>query len=259
MHRAFGVDSVVQPVGLDRILGFTFRGARYAAVVAAFLLLLVPSSASTQTQDTSSVSGVDIAAILGAGAVVLGPSLFFHPDSVTCVPCDRSEVPAFDRWAIAPVRTVPAAISDVLLIGIGVSSWINFANEGAAGRQGVVSSVESVLIAEGVSEVLKRIVGRKRPVLYTPEGAAVAGVAKNQQSWPSGHAAGAAALAASYWLSRNRVSSGGVNDAHAWALAAGAVGVAALRVAAAKHFPSDVLPGLILGVATAGLVHTIKF
>jgi len=34
---------------------------------------------------------------------------------------------------------------------------------------------------------------------------------------------------------------------------------AALRVAAAKHFPSDVVPGLILGVATAGLVHTIKF
>jgi membrane-associated phospholipid phosphatase len=168
-------------------------------------------------------------------------------------------VPVFDRWAIAPVRRVPAAVSDVLLVGIGVTSWINLANEGRAGRQGIVSSVETVLIAEGISELVKRLVGRKRPVLYTTAGISGAADPKNQQSWPSGHAAGSAALAASYWLTRNRISDGGSIDAHAWALAAGAVGVAALRVAAAKHFPSDVVPGLILGVATAGLVHTIKF
>jgi undecaprenyl-diphosphatase len=150
-------------------------------------------------------------------------------------------------------------VSDILLISIGVTSSINLANEGAAGRQGIVSSVESVLITQGISELLKRVVGRKRPVLYTQSGVAVAGVAQNQQSWPSGHAAGAAALATSYWLTRNRVSSGGTNDIHAVALAAGAVGVAALRVAAAKHFPSDVVGGLVLGIATAGFVHTVKF
>ena len=150
-------------------------------------------------------------------------------------------------------------MSDILLVGMGLSSWVNLANEGTAGREGIVSSTESVLFAAGVSELLKRIVGRKRPILYTPEGVAVAGEAKNQQAWPSGHATTAAALATSYWLTRNRISSGGRHDAHAWALAASAVGVAALRVAAAKHFPSDVVSGLALGVATAGLVHTIRF
>ena len=75
----------------------------------------------------------------------------------------------------------------------------------------------------------------------------------------AGGIAGAAAMAASYWLTRNRISSGGQNDAHAVILAASAVGVAALRVAAAKHFPSDVLSGLLLGIASAGLVHTVKF
>jgi membrane-associated phospholipid phosphatase len=229
------------------------------ALSTALLLLLVPAIAATQTRDTTVVGGGDLLAVVGAGALLLGPALFLHADSVTCVPCDRSTVPSFDRWAIAPVRSGPAAVSDVLLLGIGVSSWINLANEGAAGRAGIVSSVESVLFAEGVSELLKRVVGRKRPVLYTPEGAAGAGDPQNQQSWPSGHAAGAAAMAASYWLTRNRISLGGKNDAHAWALAASAVGVAALRVAAAKHFPSDVLSGLILGVASAGLVHTVKF
>ena len=232
---------------------------RVTAILIALMLFSAPAATSAQTQDTTVLGGGDVLTLLGAGALLLGPALFFDTDSVTCVPCDRSEVPAFDRWAIAPIRPVPAAISDVLLIGIGVSSWLNLSDEGVAGRSGIVSSVESVLIAEGISELLKRVVGRKRPFLYTPEGVAQAGKPKSQQSWPSGHAAGAAALAASYWFTRNRISSGGQNDAHAVMLAASAVGVAALRVAAAKHFPSDVLPGLFLGVATAGLVHTVKF
>jgi len=234
-------------------------GPRITVLWTALLLFFAPLETSAQTQDTTVFGGGDVLALAGAGALLLGPALFLKADSVTCVPCDPMTVPAFDRWAIAPVRPVPAAVSDVLLLGIGVSSWINLANEGAAGRAGIVSSVESMLIAEGVSELLKRVVRRKRPVLYTPEGASVAGEPKNQQSWPSGHAAGAAAMAASYWLTRNRISAGGQNDAHAWMLAASAVGVAALRVAAAKHFPSDVIPGLLIGIASAGLVHTVKF
>jgi membrane-associated phospholipid phosphatase len=230
-----------------------------AAGFAACLLLSAATPTQAQAGDTTIVAGADVLAVVGAGALLFAPSLLFDVDSVTCVPCDKSEVPVFDRWAIAPVRPLPAAASDVLLVGIGVTSWINLANEGSAGRQGIAGSVESLLIAEGISELVKRLVARKRPVLYTSAGIAGAADPKNQQSWPSGHATGAAALAASYWLTRNRVSDGGSNDTHAWVLAASAVGVAALRVAAAKHFPSDVVPGLILGVATAGLVHTIKF
>ena len=237
----------------------TPTGPRITALLIAVLLFCTPEATSAQTQDTTVFGGGDVLALAGAGALLLGPALFLKADSATCVPCDPMTVPAFDRWAIAPVRPVPAAVSDVLLLGIGVSSWINLANEGAAGRAGIVSSVESVLLAEGVSELLKRVVGRKRPVLYTPEGVSVAGEPKNQQSWPSGHAAGAAAIAASYWLTRNRISPDGQNDAYGWMLAASAVGVAALRVAAAKHFPSDVIPGLLIGVASAGLVHTVKF
>ena len=237
----------------------TYVGPRITAFLTGLLLIVTPIETPAQTQDTTVLGGGDVAALVGLGALLLGPALFLKADSVTCVPCDRMAVPAFDRWAIAPVRPVPATVSDFLLLGIGVSGWINLANEGAAGRSAIVSSVESVLLAEGISELLKRVVGRKRPVLYTPQGIPVAGEPKNQQSWPSGHAAGAAALAASYWLSRNRISSGGQNDAHAWALAASAVGVAALRVAAAKHFPSDVIPGMLIGVASAGLVHTVKF
>ena len=45
----------------------------------------------------------------------------------------------------------------------------------------------------------------------------------------------------------------------AWAALGAATGVAVFRVAAAKHFPSDVLAGLIVGVGTAAITHEIKF
>jgi membrane-associated phospholipid phosphatase len=230
-----------------------------AVGLSACFLIDSASPALAQTRDTTVIEAADVLAVAGASALLFASPFLVDVDSVTCVPCDRSEVPVFDRWAIAPVRQVPARASDVLWVGIGVTSWINLANEGAAGRQGIVSSIESFLIAEGISELAKRLVGRKRPVLYTTAGITGAADPNNQRSWPSGHATGAAALAASYWLTRNRISDGGSSDTHAWTLAAGAVAVAALRVAAAKHFPSDVVPGLILGIATAGLVHTIKF
>ena len=44
-----------------------------------------------------------------------------------------------------------------------------------------------------------------------------------------------------------------------WALMAGAAGVGVLRVAAGKHHPSDVLIGAGVGVASAVVVHEIKF
>jgi len=223
------------------------------------LNLFIPHQAASQSQDTTVLGGLDVVAIVGAGALFLGPHSLWEVDSVECVPCDPSEVPAFERWTIAPVRKVPDTISDFLLLGIGIASWVDMANEGAAGRAGIVSSAESFLISAGITEVLKKLAGRKRPYLYTPEGAPFAGSASAQESWPSGHSAAAASLAASYWLTRDRISSDAGNDAHAWALATGAVGVAALRVAAAKHFPSDVLSGLAIGILTAGLVHTVKF
>ena len=40
---------------------------------------------------------------------------------------------------------------------------------------------------------------------------------------------------------------------------AGATGVGVLRVAAGKHYPSDVLVGASVGVASALVIHEIKF
>ena len=198
---------------------------------------------------------------LGAGAVYLVPTVLdiSHPDPVACVPCNPSGVPFFDRWTIGPYRSAPNTVSDLLLAGGAAISWLELADEGRNGHAGIIASIESVVWAKTVVHLAKALAYRKRPVLYHEDGAAVAGETKYQESWPSGHAATAAALATSYWLTRNRISSGGKPSPIAWVLVASAVGVAVCRVAAAKHFPSDVVTGLAVGAATAVVVHSIKF
>ncbi|MEE8493097.1 MAG: phosphatase PAP2 family protein [Nitrospirales bacterium] len=175
------------------------------------------------------------------------------------MPCDRSSVPFFDRWVIAPTRPVAGRASDVLRASLWAVTWLELVDDGPVGHAGIVASLESTLWAEGAVHLVKALTGRKRPVLYTDAGIEVAHVVSNQRSWPSGHAATAAALATSYCLTRRKLSSDNSPGWRCWLAVAGAVGVGVLRMAAAKHYPSDVLAGFAAGTATAFVVHAIKF
>ncbi len=257
--------------GLRRDIGGeqTFRPPRKGTAflslrAATALALCLPPTLAAQAQNDgvpAVLARKDLLSALGAGAVYLVPTVLdiTHPEPVACAPCDRSAVPFFDRWAVGPYRSTPNTVSDLLLAGGAVVSWLDLADEGRNGHAGIVASIESVMWAKSVVHLAKTLTHRKRPILYSEDGAAVAAQAGYQESWPSGHAATAAALATSYWLTRNRISSGGKRDPRAWVLVASAVGVAVCRVAAAKHFPSDVVTGLVVGAATAVVVHSIKF
>src|SRR5207244_661397 len=93
---------------------------------------------------------------------------------------------------------------------------------------------------------LKVVTRRKRPVLYTSGAAAAAADRESQQSLPSGHASLAFAAATSYLVLARRQHLPH-RTRNAILLYAGAVGVSALRVAAGKHFPTDVAAGAALG------------
>jgi membrane-associated phospholipid phosphatase len=93
-------------------------------------------------------------------------------------------------------------------------------------------------------------------VLYTAAAAEAAADLDAQRSWPSAHAAVAAALATSYWLApRERAAPAW----RRWAVVGTVVTVGALRVAAGRHFPSDVVGGAALGVVSAVTVRVIRF
>lgn len=115
------------------------------------------------------------------------------------------------------------------------------AASGGRRRRAAAEGAAAWLAATGVAGLVKRRVGRRRPALP-----ARLGPATNSSSMPSSHAASAVAYA---------VAAGLVDPP----IGVGAGSLAALvawsRVAAQRHFPTDVAAGAALGGITGLLVH----
>jgi len=176
----------------------------------------------------------------------------------SCAPCDPASLPGVDRWALRPVSATAATASNLVLVGVaGSAAFLSVHDRaGAQARGNAAVLANSVAWTAATTEWLKVIVRRKRPVLYTGDATAAAADKENQESLPSGHASVAFAAATTYWVlaRRERLPHRTRNTI---ILYAGAAGVAALRVAAGKHFPTDVVTGAAVGSAVGWLVPTI--
>jgi len=173
-------------------------------------------------------------------------------------PCDPATLPGVDRWALRPVSATGDVASDVVLAGVaGFTAFASLQDLPAQqwhGNFAVLASAASWTAAS--TEWLKVLVRRKRPVLYTSDAITAATDPENQQSLPSLHASLAFAAATSYLVIARRQHLPH-RRRNTILLYAGAVGVAALRVAGGKHFPTDVLAGAALGSGIGWLVPTI--
>jgi membrane-associated phospholipid phosphatase len=229
---------------------------RGTTVCLALILLCSNELAAFQTVDHRLGVGD---AVLSAGAVgiYVAPHLFSINDRPPgCAPCDRQAVPWLDRWAIAEPRDVVDAASTVLVLLLDAGETVELGRTGPAHYAELAYVAESAGWALGATEMIKAVVARKRPVLYTAGAADAAGDLDAQRSWPSAHAAVAAALATGYWLApRERPAPAW----RRWAVVGAAATVGALRVAAGRHFPSDVVGGAALGVVSAVTVRAVRF
>jgi len=200
----------------------------------------------------------DVASTGVAAALLLAPRVFgWGPTTADCaVPCDPATLPWFDRWALSPKSPTLSRGSDVLLIALGLGTVAATATGDRSHRE-LVSALQAGLWAESATELLKAAVGRERPALYTEAGGAVAVNRDDLRSLPSGHTSVAFSLATSLWLAERDLH--GRPGLLGWLGVVGATGVGVLRVAAGKHFPSDVMVGAAVGTASALVVHTIKF
>ena len=103
----------------------------------------------------------------------------------------------------------------------------------------------------GVETALKGAIGRPRPVVP------IALTTASESSFPSGHAAGTAALCASLFiLLLPRLRRGPATLLAVLGVAL-CLAVAASRVALGVHYPSDVVAGLLLGIVCAVAVSPI--
>lgn len=162
--------------------------------------------------------------------------------------------------AVAPIAKTPivralgtaSEISDqpqMRILCAGVIAAGLWRGDGKLARTGVAMLVAHSL-ATGIKTAIKHRVDRTRPNVLVDEGRyeMVAGSSHehDETSFPSGHTAGAVAVAGAF--------------AHAYpngaALAyAAAAGVAVMQIPRCKHYPSDVGAGAVIGLLSAAGVN----
>jgi len=230
--------------------------------LAAALVLLAVTVPPALGQAPYRVSWGDAVSVVAAGVAVLIPEATKLPKAApscgSIAPCDPASLPGIDRLALHTFSGSAGTASTALLAGlIGFAGVASFEGATPAQRRGHVAVfANSLAWTFAATEWMKVIVRRKRPVLYTADGAAAAGDPNSQRSFPSGHASVAFAAATTYLVMARRegLPHRGRN---AVLLYVGALGVSALRVSAGKHFPTDVLGGAALGAGIGWLVAKV--
>ena len=191
----------------------------------------------------------------GAGGFSALPEMLRLPRGAPpCAPCDPAGLPGIDRWVVGLDWRGARAGSDLLLLGVAGGGLLASVSgvPGDRARGNAAMFVNAVAWTSLTTEWTKALIHRSRPILYTAGAAGVADVRDNRLSFPSGHTAAAFAVATSYAVMarRQRLPHATRNEV---LLFSGAAGVGALRVAAGRHFVTDVLGGAALGAAVGWL------
>ena len=225
----------------------------------AAIVFLVVSGPPAAGQAPYSLRWGDAVSVAAAGVAALIPEATKLPKvAPSCAPCDPRSLPGIDRSALHTFSGSAGTMSTALLVStVGFAGIASLDGATAAQRRGHVAVfANSLAWTLAATDWMKVLVRRKRPVLYTADAAAAKDDPNSQRSFPSGHASIAFAAATSYLVmaEREHLPHRGRNAA---LLYVGALGVAALRVAAGKHFPTDVLGGAALGTGIGWLAAKV--
>jgi len=226
---------------------------RPGLVWALTLTAAIPTRGAAQAPEYRAGWG-SVAVAAGAGVFAALPGMLHLPrGAAPCAPCDPAGLPGIDRWVVGNDSRAAGTGSNLVLLGV-VGGGLLGSVRGVSGdraRGNAAMLVNAVAWTSFTTEWTKALVHRSRPVLYTTEPSA-ADVRDNRRSFPSGHTAMAFSVATSYAVMARRqhlphATRNGI------LLFSGAAGVGAMRVAAGRHFVSDVLGGAALGAGVGWL------
>jgi len=208
--------------------------------------------------------------LLGTGVVLTGGGLVFNDlaelnrKKYDGNIYDKSDVNAFDRKLVRPYSGIHSGASDFLLVAALAAPVTLISTDKEEWFTNAVMYVETLLIANGLKEMMKLAVNRPRPYMYSDRDLPQDEIKNGDwaKSLPSGHTTFAFASAGflSYTFCRYFR-----NSPWRYPIVAGtyaiACGVAALRVSGGNHFLSDVLVGAAIGTVVGFMVpwlHTFK-
>ena len=229
--------------------GFAFLIALSATAIA-----VLPVSGNQAETTPWRISIGQVASVVGAMSVGLIPTIFSINDTLpTCAPCDPATLPGIDRWVVSTERTGWGDASGVGILALAGGTWYELYNLSNGNAHGA-ASLEAVAWTFGANQLAKAIINRNRRVLYSEDAIEARESVNSHRSMYSGHTSVSFALGTSYFLSMSHKK----GLARSWPLISSAA-IGAMRLAAAKHFPTDVVVGAVLGSATAILMHQIRF
>lgn len=217
------------------------------------LLLAAALLAAPPTVDPWLDGGLTLGA--GAGWLTLAG---LHPDLVaTRCPCDRGDAPAWERFAVDADAGEAERLAD-LAAGVGLlvpGLVLAGTSPDDAWATDALVVYQSALLTGLLTQAAKTAFGRPYPYLLRDDatpGQVADGV--NYASLWSGHTAVPMAAAVSLGVVVSHRHPDAAWRWWVWTLGpALALGAGALQVAAANHYPSDVLAGAAVGASVGWL------
>jgi len=228
---------------------------------------------------------LDITITLATAAPSIGLGLWVEPALPNRIPApgEAPEVAKIDRIALDRYERAPAVASDVLLAvsvaapfayhaieaGVRRRGWSPVRGRGFLVRYGtdVLILAQALAVNALVTELFKTAIRRPRPYTYidpadvdpSEREGLIDAQSKNSADWsfPSGHTSTAftAATAGATLLTIELLGRSRWGIALAWVGGLGvASATAALRVAAGRHFTSDVLTSAMLGMGIGAAI-----
>jgi membrane-associated phospholipid phosphatase len=225
-------------------------------------LLLALASAELPTPDAPVTvyrlhPGIDAPVIAGAALAITVPTLLAEDIIRKRCPCDPSEINGFDRGAVGNHNAFADVTSDVTaVLAMTAPPLLDFLDIGAgdAFQVDAVIFAETLLVNGALVEIAKYAVQRPLPRTYAGDTSLINSPG-GYRSFYSGHTSTVfAALTASAITLRLRYG----ERWWPWVVD-GVVGssVAVERVAAGRHFPTDVIVGALAGSLVGILVPTL--
>ena len=221
--------------------------------MAVFLALNVPAHAGTY----SASAAKDIPLTLGAAALY-GFGYYEYRGMDASGSLSKDGLLPWDR-PFAGTWHPDAAVAGDAVSGLGlislampaVSLWQGDINRGDFGTF-YLMALQVAGIESGLNLTMRSTKVWARPYMYGKDGGSSRNAAQAYGSFYSGHASAAFATAVftGMWFSRTYPRSQWIPWIWAGSLSAATV-VAVLRVAAGKHFPTDVVAGAVMGSAVS--------